>query len=236
VAAQVARKVKSRVVTTIALIVLMGAGLYLSFELGRYKAGFSLFDERRQAQVYDAGFAERDREIEALERQLAILETSREIDRETYSSVEANLADLQARIQAQEEELVFYRGIVSPGDGVAGLRIQTVEIDSGDGETNYLLRVLLVQAIVHNDRVTGSVRISVDGMQGGEEVAYGLNELGSESAGTDIPYGFRYFQTLELGLQLPEGFDPLTVEIQVWPRTPRGETIVQTFPWSAISQ
>jgi hypothetical protein len=226
---------KSRLATAVAVVILIGAGLYLSFELGRYRAGYSLLDERRQVEAYADAFEERNREINELQRQLAILETSREIDRETYSSVEANLAELQARIQAQEEELVFYRGIVSPGDGVAGLRIQTVEVDSGDGAASHMLRILLVQAIVHNDRVTGSVRVSVSGTLDAEDVAYGLDEVGAEGSGTDIPYGFRYFQTLELGLRLPEGFVPLAVEIQVWPRTPRGETIVQSFPWAAIS-
>ena len=225
----------SRLATVLAVVILIGAGLYLSFELGRYRAGYSLLDERRQVEAYADAFEERNRTINELQRQLAILETSREIDRETYSSVEANLAELQSRIQAQEEELVFYRGIVSPGDGVAGLRIQTVEVDSGDGAASHMLRILLVQAIVHNDRVTGSVRVSVSGTLDAEEVAYGLDEVGAEDSGTDIPYGFRYFQTLELGLRLPEGFLPLAVEIQVWPRTPRGETIVQSFPWAAIS-
>ena len=65
------------------------------------------------------------------------------------------MGELQAQIQAQEEELVFYRGIVSPQDGVAGLRIQSLEVLPGDGENRYLLRLLLVQAIVHSRRVAG---------------------------------------------------------------------------------
>lgn len=218
-----------------AVALLIAGGLYLAFELGRFQAGFSLLDERRQAESFEAVATERDARIDELERQIAILETSRDIDEETYSSLEANLAELEARIQAQEEELVFYRGIVSPGDGVAGLRVQNVEVLPGEGQATHTLRVLLIQAIVHNERVTGSMRASFRGMQGGEAVEYGLDALGSESRATDIPYGFRYFQTLETGLILPEDFTPEEVEIQVWPRSPRGETIVQRFSWAAVS-
>lgn len=221
-----------RIVLTILLAI---AGFFLSFELGRYQSGYSMLDSRRQTEEFQAAIGERDRLIEELEREVAILETSSDIDQETYASVEANLAELQSRIQAQEEELAFYRGIVTPGDGVAGLRIQNVEVEPGSNGATHLLRVLLVQAIVHNERVTGSVRAVLRGTLDGETVEYGLDEIGSESRATDIPYGFRYFQTLELGLSLPEGLQPDELEIQVWPRSPRGDTIVQSFPWAQIS-
>ena len=227
---------RARAFKLVAVLVLIGAGLYLSFELGRYQAGFSRLDADRGARTLAAEIDARDQTIDDLERRIALLETSGEIDRETYAGVEATLSELEARIQAQEEELVFYRGIVSPGDGIAGLRIQNVEILPGEGEATHTLRVLLVQAIVHNDRVTGSVRVNVSGSRGGESVDYGLDALGIESRATDIPYGFRYFQTLETGLGLPEDFEPTELEVQVWPRSPRGETIVQRFPWPADTE
>lgn len=225
----------ARVVRSILAIVVLGGALYLSFELGRFQSGYSLLDTRRQTDSFEATLAERDAAIDELKRQIAILETSREIDRETYSSVEENLAELQASIQTQEEELVFLRGIVSPGDRLAGLRIQNVEVDPGQDDATHILRVLLVQAIVQNERVTGSVRARLSGTQAGEAAEFSLDELGSESNATDIPYGFRYFQELELGLTLPNDFEPAELEIQVWPRTPRGETIVQSFSWATIS-
>lgn len=218
-----------------ALLILIVAGFFLSFELGRYQADYSRLDAWREAAALEAEIGVRDSAIDELERRIAILETSGSIDRETYADVEANLAELEARIQAQEEELVFYRGIVTPGDGVAGLRVQNVEVLPGEGEATHTLRVLLVQAIVHNDRVTGSVRLSLRGMLDGQAAAFGLETLGTESQATDIPYGFRYFQTLDMGIMLPAGFEPAEIEVQVWPRSPRGETIVQSFPWPAVT-
>jgi cell division protein FtsB len=226
----------ARLVRTIIVVVLALASLYLSFELGRLQSGYSVVDARRQMAGYESALAESNRRIDELERQAAILETSRDIDQETYSSVEDNLGELQVLIQEQEEEIAFYRGIVSPGDGVAGLRIQNVEVVAGEGEATHMLRVLLVQAIVHNDRVTGSVRATLRGTRDGESAELGLDALGTDSRATDIPYGFRYFQTLETGLSLPEGFTPAELEIQVWPGSPRGETIVQSFPWAEVAR
>jgi len=107
---------KRAVVSYVAAAVLLGAALVLSFELGRYRAGYARMDARRETTSLEEQIAERDAVIEDLRRQQAILETSREIDRETYDQVEADLDQLQAKMQAQEEELAFYRGIVSPGD------------------------------------------------------------------------------------------------------------------------
>lgn len=226
----------ARMVRAIIVVVLAVASLYLSFELGRFQSGYSVLDARRQTTSYEGALTESNRRVDELERQIAILETSRDIDQETYSSVETNLGELQTLIQEQEEELAFYRGIVSPGDGVAGLRIQNVEVLAGEGDATHMMRVLLVQAIVHNDRVTGSVRATLRGTLDGEAAELGLDALGTESRATDIPYGFRYFQTLETGLSLPEGFAPAEVEIQVWPGSPRGETIVQSFPWAEVAR
>lgn len=219
------------VVKAVVAVLAAIAALYLSFELGRLQSGYSVLDNRRQTEAFSEAIGERDFRIEELEREVARLETSRDIDSETYANIESNLTELQERIQQQEEDLAFYQGIVSPGDGVAGLRIQNVEIGAGEGEATHVLGVLLVQAIVHNDRVTGSVRATVAGTLAGEPVSYGLDELGAESQATDIPYAFRYFQNLQVGLALPDGFEPENIEVQVWPRSPRGETIVQSFPW-----
>lgn len=211
------------------------AAMYLSYELGRYEAGYSLLDERRQASVLQQEIAERDGLIDELRREQAVHDTSFEIDRATYAQVEESLGQLQAQIQAQEEELVFYRGIVSPGDGVVGLRIQDLEILPDDAEQHHLLRLMLVQAIVHNQRVSGTVRVRVSGSLDDDLAEFDLGELAAGGEPQEIAYAFRYFQSLEQGLVLPVGFEPATVVVEIWPREPRGEPITRRFDWAAVS-
>lgn len=208
--------------------------LVLSFELGRNRAGFSLLDERRERAAFEQETAVRDQTIDELEREIAILKTSSQIDNEANAVVRASLADLEARLQAQEEELAFYRGIVSPGDGVAGLRIQNVEIEPGAGGEGHTLRVLLVQGIVNSDPVSGEIRASLRGNQSGQAMAYTLAELSNETGSGAIDFDFRYFQSLDVELILPAGFEPVELEVEVWPQNPQGETIVQTFPWNSF--
>jgi hypothetical protein len=209
--------------------------LYLVYELGRVNSGYSILDHRRERADLSATLAEERAVSEELRRQLAIAETAGEIDRETYAQVKSTLGDLQAQIQAQEEELVFYRGIVSPQDRVAGLRIQSLEVLPSDSEGRYLVRLLLVQAIVHSRRVSGAVKLQLEGSQNGQTTAFDAAELVAPGSPYDMAYEFRYFQGLETELALPPGFEPQRVTVEIWPDEARAERINQVFEWPATA-
>jgi hypothetical protein len=217
-------------------LLLVAAGcLYLTYELGRYQSGYSILDHRRERAELTAKLAEEQSASDELRRQLAIGETASDIDRVTYAQVESTLGDLQAKIQEQEEELVFYRGIVSPQDRVAGLRIQSLEALPGDGEGRYLVRLLLVQAIVHSRRVSGAVKLQLEGMQDGQMATFDAAELVVPGEPYEMGYEFRYFQGLETELALPVGFEPQRMSVEIWPNEARAERINQTFEWPAIA-
>ncbi|HZF29700.1 MAG TPA: DUF6776 family protein [Gammaproteobacteria bacterium] len=217
-------------------VVIAIAGAYLSFELGRFRAGYSLIDHRREVADWERRLREQTVEVDELRSQLAILRTGREIDDETYSQVKANLGDLQARIQAQEEELVFYRGIVSPQDGVAGLRIQSLDALPADGERRYVLRIVLVQAIVHSRRVGGTVRLQLEGVSDGQTVSLDVAKLVADGDDYDMAYEFRYFQGLECEIVLPVGFEPQKLAVEIAPSEQRAERQSQSFEWAAIAR
>ncbi len=215
--------------------IVAGTCLYLAFELGRYQSGYDMLDRRRERAALAAKLAEERAQSDELRRQLAIVETSGDIDRATYSQVESSLGELQAQIQAQEEELVFYRGIVSPQDRVAGLRIQSLEVLPSDGEGRYFVRLLLIQSIVHSRSVAGAVKLQLEGLQNGQIASFDAAELVAPGEPYDMAYEFRYFQGLETELALPVGFEPQRVAVEIWPSEARAERINQTFEWSAVT-
>ena len=215
-------------------VVLIGAAIYLSYELGRYQSGYSILDHRRQVADFELQAAELDYTIEELRRQIAILETSREIDRATYAQVEGDLGSLQAQLQASEEELAFYRGIVSPEDGVAGLRIQNLEVRPIGPEGRHVLRLMLVQAIIHTDQVRGTAEVTMTGAIGGEPAEFGLRQLAADGTTEVLAYEFRYFQNFERQMVLPAGFEPDIVEVSIRPTSPPGDPVTQRFQWSVV--
>jgi hypothetical protein len=215
-------------------IALVGSAAFLIFELGRYQAGYSILDQRRSEVALQQMIAQQEAQADDLGRQLTILRTSQDIDEETYTQVETTLSQLQIQIQAQEEELAFYRGIISPEDGNVGLRIQ--ELTFGDVGTagRFLLRMVLVQALSREGAVSGTVRVKIDGLRDGVPEVWALDDLLVDGEAGGIAYDFRYFQALQREIEFPEDFVPSRVDVEIWPKSSRGPETLHNYSWMAV--
>lgn len=217
------------------LVLLALVAGYLVFEYGRISAGYDTIDAADERAALEAEIAARDARIGELEQEVALHETHREIDREAYKEVESSLLELQAKIQEQRDAIAFYRGIVSPADGRPGLRVQDFRLTRGAEERQFNLRLVLVQAMKHDRKVSGDVTLLIEGSEGGVARTYALNELLPADANKDWPFSFRYFQDFDRQILLPDGFTPERVHVEVRSRTRSVESIEETFAW-AISQ
>ncbi len=205
--------------------------VYLAFELGRIQAGHNILEVADERRDLRATIEARESDIRSLQEQIRILETDKGIDAESYKEVEASLLDLQAKIQEQRDAIEFYRGIVSPEDGGRGLRVQELKFSAGRSERAFNVRLVLVQAMRHDRRVSGDVVIAVAGLESGIEKTYTWPELLPEDATADWPFSFRYFQDFERELVLPDGFTPLTVNIEIRSRTRSIDSIEESYDW-----
>ena len=219
----------------VAGLVLLGCAGYLVFELGRYQGGYSVVDQRREREALQEIISQRAADNDELWRHIVGLRTSQEIDQETYAQVERDLSQLQVRIQDQEEELAFYQGIISPENGLVGLRIQTLNLAKAEPERHYVLRLVLVQAISHDRRVEGVVRFNIAGVRDGETQELSPEQVMVDDESGDIPYAFRYFQSLQRELVLPTDFKPSQVNVEIWPRDSRSQPILHSYEWSAVA-
>ncbi|NNF52372.1 MAG: hypothetical protein HKN59_08030 [Gammaproteobacteria bacterium] len=223
------RPLRSRIIL-ILLIVLLCLGGWGLFEFGRIQGGYNWIQASARFDDLEEQLAGQEEENAALRAQVALLETSRQVDKEAYQQVDDSLADLQAQIQAQREELVFYRGIVSPEDGRSGLQVQELEIIPGDGVRSFRLSLVLIRAIKHDRRVDGVVNFVIEGELDGTPVSLGLSEVGGGGEGP-LQFNFRYFQDFEREIVLPEGFTPRKVEVEVNPRTRGVAAVSRSFDW-----
>lgn len=204
---------------------------YLIFEFGRIRAGYDVVEVGNIRQSYEDHIMRLDDEIVDLKQQVAILQTNREVDRESYAEVEASLSALQAKIQEQRDAIAFYRGIVSPSDGNSGLRVQNLKLSRGKAEREFRIRLVLVQAMQHDRKVTGDVSLSVEGSQNGVEKSYALAELLPAEEKDAWEFSFRYFQDLDRLLVLPDGFTPERITVEVRSRTRSIPSIEESFAW-----
>jgi len=224
---------RGRVVTTrILLAVLIAVCAYLVYEFGRIQANYNIVDADRERQVYESRIVVLDAEIVALKEEVALLETHRDIDRAAYTDVEASLVTLQAKIQEQTNAIAFYRGIVSPADGAAGLRVQDLRLTRASTERTYNVRLVLVQSLQHDRKVSGNVGLVVEGVQDGSETTYAYAQLLPAEADSNWSFAFRYFQDFDREIVLPDGFTPERIKIEVRSRTRSISSIEESFSWT----
>ena len=222
----------SRVIAARAVIaaLVIGAG-YLLFEFGRIQAGYDVVAAAEERQAYEDRIETLENSIIDLNEQVALLETHRDIDRESYTQVEASLTELQAKIQEQQDALAFYRGIVSPADGNAGLKVQDFRLSRGPREREYQIRLVLVQAMKHDRKVSGDVKLRIAGFENGVEKSYSYDELLPDDGDSKWAFSFRYFQDFDRAVVLPDGFTPETVTVEVQSRTRSIASIEESFAW-----
>ena len=172
-----------------------------------------------------------DNQIVDLKQELVILETNREVDRESYREVEDSLSKLQVKIQEQRDAIAFYRGIVSPSDGKSGLRVQDLILTRGKQEREFNIRLVLVQAMKHDRKVSGDVNLTVLGNVDGVEKSFTLAEILATDAERAWPFSFRYFQDFQRLVVLPDGFTPERITVEVRSRTRSISSIEESFVW-----
>lgn len=217
-------------------------------------AGFGLYSYVRATTVSDFERAqtERDRLLEerralardlraarsenaSLKDQVAYLGRSQEIDGAACGTVKQSLTQLQAEASDLREQLAFYRGIVSPKEAQAGVRVYDFKVTRLKGGASlYRYDLVLIQSVRNEKRVGGSVDLVVEGLRGGKKEIVNLPDLAADT-NKNLVFSFKYFQEFSGQLRLPEGFRPLRATISLQPDgdTPKVE---DEYEWAKILQ
>jgi len=225
---------RRRVLLVVALLVGIAA-LYLMYEWGRFEGGYSKFAEIQQRRELNARIQTLEDENERLRAEIARIELGRKVEQQAYADVKKDLAELQEQLLKHREQLTFYRGIVSPEDGIGGLRIQRLEVLLNGAEQHYRLRLVLVQSMRQESVVSGVVHVKLEGLRDNQPVQLPLSEAGKTArADGSLPFQFRYFQNLEQDIVLPEGFEPRAVNVEV--RSARLAPVRESFPWQVQAE
>ncbi|MFU8838002.1 MAG: DUF6776 family protein [Thiohalomonadaceae bacterium] len=206
-------------------LVLLAWGL---FEFGRYQGGFRLLDSlAMEAQLHEQ-LASLGRDNIELREQTAILRRSNEIDREAYRQLEGTVNGLQDELMELKRELDFYRGIVSPSDATRGLEVQRFELQAQSGEV-IRYNLVLTQVLDNSTVVQGTVEFRIEGNENGEAKTYTLAQLSDQPG--ELAFRYRYFQSFEGELRMPEGFVAQRVHLHIKPRGRTHKPFSQSFDW-----
>jgi hypothetical protein len=204
--------------------------LYGIFELGRYDAHYRVVDSVRGALAASARMRSLEAENATLRTQLEAADVARRVDHEGYAQVERSLGDMQSQIARLNQDLSFYRGLVQP-DSLVHVKVQQMQIVP-EAANQFRLKFVLMQTGKPDANVSGTAAIAVEGLLRGKPLSLGFAEV-SRNHRVSLAYSFRYFEDYDEVVQLPQGFEPTRVGVEIHSGKDAGHAFRQAFVWKA---
>lgn len=215
------------------ILVLAGLGAWQLVKYGESRAGLEVTDLRARNSELLERVGTLEEENRELRHRVTYMARSEEINRQAEQELREQMAQLQDEIHELRSEVAFYRGIVSPGEASSGLQVRKLELRRAGAANSYYYRLVLIQALHHEQTVSGTATLVAHGERGGEPQTLPLAELSHEGhAGHE--FSFRYFQDFDGMIVFPEGFVPDRLEVTANPRG-RQSAIKREFRWSALT-
>ncbi|HEX2668373.1 MAG TPA: DUF6776 family protein [Gammaproteobacteria bacterium] len=202
--------------------------LWGAFAYGEYRAGY----DRQAAVALQDSLDDAQERAEALNDQITALQRQRDVDQSARQEIQATLEELQRKQSDLQEEVAFYKGIVSPGEGEQGLRVQSLRFGNGGAPRLWHYRLVLTQVRTRELKIAGSVYMKIYGVQDGKAVTLDAREISPSGKGP-ASFAFQYFQSLEGDVLLPQGFTPGRVEVTA--QESGHQAVQQNFDWSGGS-
>lgn len=223
-------RVALRVIGSAALLGLAGWGL---FEYGAYTAGHDFRTANEIAENLQTKNRDLEQQITGLREENAILQRSRDVEREAGRELNNAVLRLQDEIAEMKSELAFYRGIVTPKETARGLRVQRFEVMPNGVERGYRYKLVLTQVLKNDTVVKGNASVVLEGTRHGKLATVSLADLGVGGKDGKLGFRFRYFQNFEGDFVLPDGFVPARATVTVIPQGRGHRDFEQVFDWPA---
>ncbi|MGD9842370.1 MAG: DUF6776 family protein [Steroidobacteraceae bacterium] len=224
------RSIRHRRTKLVMLAILLVLLPYVTFELGRLQAGYSVVNSARAYLEQTTRINKLTDELAQARRQLSNAQLDKQVQMQAGSAMQQSVTALKNQIQQQQQDLAFYQAIVTPAAGATNVpQVQRIEIEQSGAAEQYVLRLVLIQTMSATGNARGTVTMQVSGMLAGNPVVLSVTDLLIDKSDTPLEFNYRYFQVLEPQIELPAGFEPSSVLVEV--RAAQHEVLRQNFAW-----
>lgn len=221
-----------RVFIISALVLVVGATAVGSFMYGYNNTLQAQQTVQASQEELTAQLATVQTENSDLRRQVAILDRSSVMDQRATEEVQSTIRGLRDRVAQLEEDIVYYRQVVSEEIEDTGLIISQLDIDATRVKNRYRYKIVMRQQDADGDTfLIGYVNVNLVGTQGEQQQILALRDLSAEQDQLDIRLRFKYFQNIEGELILPDEFVPERLQIAAVSSEPVEKNINQNFSW-----
>ena len=216
------------------IVGLLVALIAMFFYLGRGYQSYELDRLELERETLISRIEELQSRNHNLLQKNAHLDGSSKIERDAYELANEELVKLQQELLAQKEELVFYRGIVSPKDAALGVNLQSFEMRKKNSQNQYSYKMILTKNGKSTRKISGGAIVRIRGERAGSVSELKLSDLALEKSEKVTKFSFRYFQVFEGDITLPDDFMPFEVEIGIKPTTKKVKSFSETISWTRV--
>ncbi|MDX1609402.1 MAG: DUF6776 family protein [Halofilum sp. (in: g-proteobacteria)] len=222
------------ILTVLVLVALLTGGAWWLYDRGLVTGGY----QARMARATEAHLRLDNEElrerIDELTRRNTLLERADRIDRDAIKHLREEIETREARISELEEELTFYRNLVSPSETGPGLHVRRISVVPVPGTPRRFRYELVLTQLNGNDRyVKGRVDLGLTGRGAAGQANLAADEFVVEGESSTY-FRFKYFQTLAGVIELPESFTPANLQLKVVPAGGRVDPIEENFSWKSL--
>jgi hypothetical protein len=220
-----------KLLTSLSLALLVGLAVAASYAIGHHR-GISLqadaVVERNALRIERSRLS---REAEELRQEVANLKLGTQVDHKASEEVRTQVIQLKAQVAELEEDITFYRGLMAPSDNASGLTIGSLNVLATGVPRQYSYKLVVQQLATNHQVLSGSLKVTIIGWRDNEQVSIPLHQLSEQIEDENIRLRFRYFQSIEGRLTLPEGFEPERIELLARSTGANATTAEKKFGW-----
>lgn len=165
----------------------------------------------RSAFPMDRVAAQKLEDVQALQVKVVHLESQLQVATAAQSNLAKEMATMQDESMRTQEEVAFYKSILTDGGTTGVPKIHSVKLSKGAHAGEYQYQILLVQSGRHDKVVQGGLQLVLNGTQDGRPMAHHVEPAGQQKG---IKVNFKYYQRIEGSFTVPPRTSAQTLQVQ----------------------
>jgi hypothetical protein len=221
---------------TAILLVFTIVAAIAGYAAGLAQGGFRFSSAEESNHVLENEVEELRENFREARQQLINLERGRVIDEQALNQARKTIVDLETRIGSLRSDLTFYKNIMAPSETSKGLQVDSFTLARNRPPGSHDFKLVLTQVGNNKSYISGVVAVNVIGLRNEEKEVIALRDLSADIEDLGVKFRFRYFQDVEGTLELPEGFEPIEIQVVAQAEGRKSSQAERTFNWDDLTE
>lgn len=221
---------------TAILLVFSVVAAVIGYTTGMAQGGFRFSSVEASKEVLEEEVAKLREEYTEAWQRVINLDRGRAIDQQALKQARTTIVELETRIASLKSDLTFYKNIMAPSETSKGLQVDSFTLDRDRQPDAYDFKLVLTQVGNNKSYISGVVAVNVIGLRDEEKEVIALRDLSEDIDDLGVKFRFRYFQDVEGLLVLPEGFEPLEIQVVAQAEGRKSSQAERTFEWDDLTE